>query len=129
MEYRSHRVKALWKGLWVGLLLLNSPPSALAQTCDATTIADYIQLLDNEGQPQQDAIAALAQCDNAVPDLINVLETSQDIPTQLGAVEALAQIGPPAVPDLSQLLQDTDTDPANRVLAIDALTTIGSEPY
>ena len=110
-------------GVW--LLLLSPSAPVLAQTCDATTVADYVQLLDNEGQPQQQAIAALAQCDHAVPDLIDVLKTSQDITAQLGAVEALAQIGPAALPDLTQLLQDANTDPARRVLAIDALTTIG----
>jgi formylglycine-generating enzyme required for sulfatase activity len=125
MGYRCHRVRVVGQSVWVGLLLFSPSTPALAQTCDATTIADYLQLLDNQGQPQQDAIKALAQCDNAIPDLISLLEISQDIPTQLGATDALTQIGPGAIPDLTQLLQDADTDPASRVLAIEALTTIG----
>ncbi|NET36213.1 MAG: SUMF1/EgtB/PvdO family nonheme iron enzyme [Cyanothece sp. SIO1E1] len=98
---------------------------AEAQTCNAQIIGQQIAQLDTTGADQAQAIATLTRCGNvAVPELLDELTQTQSIQVQLGVIDTLEAIGPEAVANLTQQVQDRAIDPDIRALMVEVLVAI-----
>ncbi|WP_253188509.1 SUMF1/EgtB/PvdO family nonheme iron enzyme [Leptolyngbya sp. 'hensonii'] len=107
------------------LILLGTATAGLAQTCTPGAIDQQIKQLAPSGATQTKAVAALKQCGkSAVPGLIAALTQSPEVQVQVAALDALEQIGPPAVDDLLQQLGDQKIAPDRRSVMVEVLAKI-----
>lgn len=109
--------------LVVPLPVVASTSSPIA-TCPEAEIETSIGKLVTAGEERDNAIDRLSQCSNAAEALVEELGNNPNVEARSAVLEALEQIGAPAVDGLVKLLNDRNNPELARSLAIGVLTEI-----